>query len=115
MAPSANENAALHTDERLRYIATMTIDELTAAIDAMIIAAGSNADQLPGLITINSNDWCDHFNEIEHATRNLEEGIRHRKIRVSVSSSFENKVLTQAEAGERGAPYLDMTPALPTS
>lgn len=87
----------------------MTLEELTAAIDAMIHAAGSDANQMPGLITVNSNDWCGHFHEIDRVTRNLEEGIRHREIRVSVSSQFENKVLTRAEAGERGAPYRDLT------
>lgn len=91
------------------YTATMTTNELTAAIDAMITAAGNDADQLPGLISVNSNDWCGHLHEIERITRNLEEGIRHREIRVSVSSAFETKVLTRAEAGERGAPYRDLT------
>lgn len=86
----------------------MTADELTAAIDAMIAAAGNDTDQWPGLITVNSNDWCGHLHEIEHVTRNLEEGIRHREIRVSVSSQLESKVLTRAEAGERGAPYRDL-------
>lgn len=87
----------------------MTTDELTAVIDAMIAATGSDADQMPGLIIVNSTDSCGHFHDIERVTRNLEEGIRHREIRVSVSSLFENMVLTRAEAGERGAPYRDLT------
>lgn len=78
----------------------MTTDELTAAIDAMIEAAGNDAEQLPGLITVNSNDWCGHLHELEHVTRNLENGIRHREVRVSVSSQFETKILTRVEAGE---------------
>lgn len=86
----------------------MTTDELTTAIDAMIAAAGNDTDQLPGLITVNSNDWCGHLHEIEQVTRNLEEDIRHREIRVSVSSQFDNKVLKRAEAGERGAPNRDL-------
>lgn len=85
----------------------MTAEELTAAIDAMIAAAGSDAERLPGLITVNSTDWCNALHDIEHVTRTLDEGIRHRGIRVSVSSAFETKVLTRAEAGERGAPYRD--------
>ena len=60
----------------------MTTNELTTAIDAMIAAAGNDTDQLPGLLTVNSNDWCGHLHEIEYVTRNLEEGIRHREIRV---------------------------------
>lgn len=83
----------------------MTLEELTAAIDAMIQAAGSDADQMPGLITVNSTDWCGELHVLERITRNLEEGIRHREIRVSVSAQFESTVLTRAEAGERGAPY----------
>ena len=87
----------------------MTLEELTAAIDAMIQAAGGDANQMPGLITVNSTDWCAELHGLERVTRNLEEGIRHREIRVSVSSQFENKVLTRAEVGERGAPYRDLT------
>jgi len=83
----------------------MKPDELATAIDAMIEAAGEDADKLPGLITVNSEEWCSGLCDIDHSTRNLEEGTRHRGIRVWVSSEYQTKVLTRAEAGERGAPF----------
>ena len=88
----------------------MTPDELTAAIDAMMNAAGDNPDLLPGLIEVNSGDWCDTLHQIERTAKTLDEGIRHRGAKVAVSSLFETRVLTRAEAGERGAPYRDLTP-----
>ncbi len=90
----------------------MTPDELTAAIDAMAAAAGGDANLLPGLIEANSTDWCETLYRIERTAKTLDEGIRHRGVKVAVSSLFETKVLTRAEAGERGAPYRDLTPAV---
>ena len=87
----------------------MTPDELTAAVDAMAAAAGDNPDLLPGLIEANSTDWCETLYQIERTAKTLDEGIRHRGVKVAVSSLFETKVLTRAEAGERGAPYRDLT------
>lgn len=87
----------------------MTSDELTATIDAMAAAAEGNGDLLPGLIEANSADWCETLYQIEHAAKTLDEGIRHRGVKVAVSSLFETKVLTRAEAGDRGAPYRDLT------
>lgn len=88
----------------------MTPDELTAAVDAMAAAAGDNPDLLPGLIEANSTDWCETLHQIERAAKTLDEGIRHRGIKVAVSSLLETKVLTRAEAGERGAPYRSLLP-----
>ncbi len=89
-------------------MAAMTKDELAAAIDDMIQAANGDADKLPGLITINADEWCAGLCEIEHATRNLEEGTRHRGIRVWISSEYQTKVLTRAEAGDIGKPFRDV-------
>lgn len=87
----------------------MTPDELTAAIDAMAAAAGDDPDLQPGLIEVNSSDWCETLYEIERTAKTLDEGVRHRGVKVAISSLFETKVLTRAEAGERGAPYRDLT------
>ena len=87
----------------------MTPDELTAAVDAMAAAAGDNPDLLPGLIEANSTDWCETIYQIERTAKTLDEGIRHRGVKVAVSSLFETKVLARAEAGDRGAPYRDLT------
>lgn len=89
----------------------MTPDELTTAIDAMAAAAGGDDNLLPGLIEANSTDWCETLYQIERTAKTLDEGIRHRGVKVAVSSLFETKVLTRAEAGERGAPYRDLAPA----
>ena len=87
----------------------MTPDQLTAALDAMQQAAGGDAALMPGLVTAKSSNWCDSLYAIERITRTLDEGIRHREIKVLVSSLFETKVLTRAEAADRGAPYYDLT------
>ena len=83
----------------------MTPEQLTTALDAMTAAAGDNIDLLPGLIEVNSDEWCETLYAIEKTTRSLDEGIRHREIKVVISSAYETLVLTRAEAGERGAPY----------
>lgn len=87
----------------------MTPDELHDTLDAMAAAAGDNPDLQPGLIEVNSSDWCDTLHKIERTAKTLDEGIRHRGVKVVVSSLFETKVLTRAEAGDRGAPYRDLT------
>ncbi|MGH7028084.1 hypothetical protein [Brevundimonas sp.] len=87
----------------------MTPDQLTAALDAMQQAAGDEAQLLPGLIAVNSAEWCDSLYAVERITKTLDEGIRHRGIKIVVSSLFETKVLTRAEAGDRGAPYRELT------
>lgn len=87
----------------------MTPDQLTAALDTMQQAADGDAERGPGLITVKSSLWCDSLYAIDRITRTLDEGIRHRGIKVMVSSLFETKILTRAEAADRGAPYYDLT------
>lgn len=88
----------------------MTPDQLTTALDAMVAAAGDDQNRLPGLIEINSAEWCETLYGIEHSAKSLDEGIRHRGIKVAISSAFDTRVLTCAEAGERGEPYRDILP-----
>lgn len=92
----------------------MTPEQLNDALDAMTAAAGDNIDLLPGLIEVNSDEWCETLYAIEKTTRSLDEGIRHREIKVVISSAYETRVLTRTEAGERGAPYRDLV-SRPTS
>ncbi len=89
----------------------MTPEQLTAALDAMVDAAGDNTDLLPGLIEVNSTEWCETLYQIERTAKSLDEGVRHRGFKVAISSAFETRVLTRAEAGERGAPYMEISPA----
>lgn len=88
----------------------MTPEQLTAALDAMAAAAGDTTDLLPGLIEVNDTEWCETLSAIEKTARSLDEGVRHRGIKVVISSAFETRVLTRAEARERGAPYRDVLP-----
>ncbi len=88
----------------------MTPDELNATLDAMAAAAGDDPNSLPGLIEINSAEWCETLYQIEHTAKSLDEGVRHRGIKVAISSAFDTRVLTRAEAGERGEPYRDILP-----
>jgi hypothetical protein len=76
----------------------------------MFAAAGDNTDLLPGLIEVNSTEWCETLYQIERTAKSLDEGVRHRGIKVAISSAFETRILTRAEAGERGSPYLNLTP-----
>lgn len=86
----------------------MTLEQLSDTLDRLQQAAGEDADRLPGLIEVNSDVWCQSLYAIERITKTLDEGIRHREIKVMVSSLFDTRVLTRAEASERGAPYRDL-------
>lgn len=86
----------------------MTPAELNADLDAMQAAASSDADK-PGLITIATEDWIANLDAIKATCARLDDGLRHRNIQVHIGSQQVTRVLTRAEAGERGAPYRDLT------
>lgn len=86
----------------------MTPDELNAALDAMQAAATSDADK-PGLITIKTDDWISNLDAIKATCARLDDGLRHRDIQIHIGTQQVTRVLTRAEAGERGAPYRDLT------
>lgn len=90
----------------------MIPNELDDALDAMQQAAGGNPDLLPGLITVESNHWVHVLSAIGPTCARLDDGMRHRDIQVHVGAAQKTKVLTRAEAGERGAPYRDVAPRL---
>ena len=81
------------------------------ALDAMASAAGDNTDLQPGLITVEAGHWVSVLSAVRAACSALHDGLRHRDIVIHVGSQQETKVLTRAEAGERGAPYRDLTPS----
>ena len=89
----------------------MTPDELDDALDAMAAAAGDDANLMPGLITVESGHWLNVLSAVRATCAALHDGLRHRDIVIHVGSQQETKVLTRAEAGERGEPYRDVTPA----
>lgn len=85
----------------------MTHDELDATHDRM--AASGVLEGIPGLITINSDHWCGRLSTIRVTCASLSDGLRHRDIMVLVSSQFETEVLSRGQAGDRGAPYRELT------
>ena len=87
----------------------MTLDELNDTLDAMAKAAGDDADKLPGLITCETDHWVNVLSGVRATCSALHDGLRHRDIAIHVGSAQETKVLTRAEACERGAPYRDLT------
>ena len=87
----------------------MTPAELDDTLDAMQTAAG-DADRLPGLITVQTNDWINSLSAVGAKCARLDDGLRHRDVVVHIGAQQETKVLTRAEARERGAPYRDLTP-----
>jgi len=86
----------------------MTPEQLNDALDAMAAAAGDNPDLMPGLITVESGHWVNVLSAVHATCTALHDGLRHRDIVIHVGSEQETKVLTRAEAGERGAPYRDL-------
>lgn len=88
----------------------MTPDELNTALDAMELAAADNPEQKPGLITVQSDHWISTLGAIKAKCAALHDGLRHRNIYIRISREYETKVLTRAEAGDRGEPYRDLTP-----
>lgn len=45
---------------------------------------------------------------IKEECRTLDDGVRYRNIKVAISSTLETRVLTRAEASDRGEPYRDL-------
>lgn len=74
----------------------------------MQLAAGGNPDLIPGLITVESNHWVQVLSAVRPTCARLDDGLRHRDTQVHVGSAQQTKLLTRADAGERGAPYRDL-------
>lgn len=87
----------------------MTPDELNDTLDAMQAAAAGNPELLPGLITVESSHWVQVMSAIKATCARLDDGLRHRNIRVAIGSQEKAGVLTRSEAGARGEPYRDLT------
>lgn len=87
----------------------MTLDELNHKLDAMAEAAGDDPQQIPGLITINTDLWVKELADMRAPCKAINDGMRHREVAVQVSSGAKTEVLTRAQAGGRGEPYRDLT------
>jgi len=89
----------------------MTPDQLNDALDAMEAAAGDDQDKRSGLIEVATDRWIGRLDALQTAKpKTLVDGIRVRDIKVAVVSGYTTRVLTRAEAGERGEPFRDLTP-----
>lgn len=87
----------------------MTPRDLDDQLDAMQKAAESNPDLMPGLITVQTTSWIDSVSAVKATCSALHDGLRHRNIQIHISSTQGTKVLTRAEAGDRGAPYRELS------
>ncbi|WP_292037104.1 MULTISPECIES: hypothetical protein [unclassified Brevundimonas] len=72
-------------------------------------AAAADPDQQPGLITVESGLWVEHLSVVRATCSALHDGLRYRNLQIHVGSTLVTAVLSRAEAGERGAPYRDLT------
>ena len=91
----------------------MTPDELVTLLDDMARSAeaGGQSDKTPGLLTVETNHWIDRLSVIRPTCATLSDGMRYRNIRILVASQFETRLMSREEAGERGHPFRDLTPA----
>lgn len=84
----------------------MTPDDLNDTLDAMLAAAAGDADKAPGLIEIQTDDWISSLSAMQTGRpQTIVDGVRIREIKVAIGAASETRVLTRAEAGERGEPY----------
>jgi hypothetical protein len=96
---------------RLGYAVEMTLEDIDQLLDINAKEAAEKADEnlLPGLITLSADAYCRVSGPgTGMVCTKILDGIRYRGVRVSVARAFEDKVLNRAEAGERGAPYIDL-------
>lgn len=91
----------------------MSPEDITHDIDLLAkqaVASGDTEDG-PGLILLSTDTWCRQGFVLatEHTT--ALRGIRHRNIRVWISSKFDDRVLTRREARLQGSEdFEDLTP-----
>lgn len=88
----------------------MMPDDLNDALDVMEVAAAGNSDLMPGMITVESGHWMNVLSEVRATRATLHDGMRHRNIKIAVSSQLKTKLLTRAETGDRREPYRDLAP-----
>lgn len=87
----------------------MTLDELNDALEAMASKA-SEPDQMPGLITIQTDDWVSSLADLRAPCKALSDGMRYRDIVVHVGSQKTTGIISRGEASKRGEPYRDLLP-----
>ncbi|NBW07164.1 MAG: hypothetical protein EBR82_03970 [Caulobacteraceae bacterium] len=88
----------------------MTPAELDQRLEDQRLKAGGDPEAMPGLITVQTDDWITSLHEGATRPKTLVDGIRIRDIKVAIGATLTTGVLTRAEAGERGEPYRDLAP-----
>jgi len=63
----------------------------------------------PRLIMVATGWWVAHLSAVRATCSALHDGLRYRYVQVHVGGSLESQVLSHDNAGERGAPYRDLT------
>ena len=91
------------------YGRPMTRDDLDQTLDRMAAEATAPEGQ-PGLVTVQADDWLGSLSGVKVKCASLQDGMRYREIQLQVSSQFETRVLSRAEAGGRGEPYRELLP-----
>lgn len=87
----------------------MTPDQLNDVLDAMQAAAADDSLK-PGLVTVQTDDWINRLSALQSGRPlTIIDGIRIRDIKVAVGATAVTKILTRADAGDRGEPYRDVT------
>ena len=87
------------------YGRRMTRDDLDQTLDRM---AATAPELQPGLVTVQTDDWLGSLSGVKVKCASLQDGMRYREVQVQVSSQFETRVLSRAEAGGRGEPYREL-------
>lgn len=91
------------------YGRPMTRDDLDQTLYRMATEATTPEGQ-PGLVTVQTDDWLGSLSGVKVKCSSLQDGMRYREIQLQVSSQFETRVLSRAEAGGRGEPYRELLP-----
>lgn len=95
----------------------MTVDDIAHDISLLAVQAATSGDAEdgPGLILLSADTWCQQGFRLETEHTTALRGIRHRNIRVWISSHFEDRVLTRREARLQGSEdFEDLMPLVAT-
>lgn len=88
----------------------MAPEDLDNILDTMQRDASAGPDAMPGLITVESSEWVNSLSWIRPTCSALHDGLRHRNIKIHVSSALATAVVPRSVAGDLGAPYRELSP-----
>lgn len=91
----------------------MTPDDITHDIKLLAdqAATSGDAEDGPGLILLSAATWCREGFVLATVHPTAAGGIRHRGLRVWISRTFEDRVLSRREARQQGSDdFYDLEP-----